>query len=136
MWSCEPKRVKNVCSQEGRPDLQSIDKSLLRLDTEIRKTGRISRREIEEILEDIREMSKLELIVCLRPDSQWDFPFVNRDSNNYSVFDDFALLWRSGPGGDPWESNKIGQEDLEDARKFEYEQFFVVCTLFTVGFYD
>ena len=46
-------------------DVQSIDKSLLRLDTEIRKTGRISRREIEEILDDIRQMSKKIFVVIV-----------------------------------------------------------------------
>lgn len=35
-----------------------IDESFNRLDTEIRRVGRIRRQEVDEILEDIKEMSK------------------------------------------------------------------------------
>jgi len=50
----------NVCRtrSSSQTSPQDIDKSLLRLDGEIRRTGRVAREEIIEILQDIREMSK------------------------------------------------------------------------------
>uniref|UniRef100_A0A1L8DH78 Putative bicoid mrna stability factor n=1 Tax=Nyssomyia neivai TaxID=330878 RepID=A0A1L8DH78_9DIPT len=47
-------QISQGFSTSARTDQQSLDRSLKRLDNDVRRSGRISRRDIEEILEEIR----------------------------------------------------------------------------------
>jgi len=43
----------------------NLDRNLKRLDNEARRAGRVSKRELDEILEEIRQTSKIGQILCL-----------------------------------------------------------------------